>query len=452
MSDIDIFVSHATVDDTIVSKIHDLLEAEGLNVWVDHEDGIEAGDYWAQEIQNAANACEAGLFVMSSRSVDSVYCEAEYQRILARGVILYIVLIEPLPLERIPLRLGTIQYIDLTQDFDAGMTQLINVIKSKRQAPLTATATKQRIKISGTFPRSYLDLPLIGRDDEFEQVQSLLEENNRMVSILGLGGLGKTRLAVDIATQAQFRDGVIWYTISPTTDIHRLTTQIRDHLRLDDTYADNAVWEQLNTRQCLIVLDNAEDCRQPATYANRINSVDLTNGTRFLMTSRYQWREVRTKPINLRFLDEKSALAVFDAMLDREPPAFDVASYKEQLVQSARFHPRLIEYSVGWLNYYPPEFVLKILQSLEGEDAEDMLTDIVRKTIDQMRQQENGEDAITALRRLAVCRDGFTFEASQALIDNPKLLATLKQWNLVDLDMGRYALDPLVIKVADIDE
>ncbi|MEL6524694.1 MAG: toll/interleukin-1 receptor domain-containing protein [Chloroflexota bacterium] len=176
MSDIDIFVSHATADDTIVSKIHDLLEADGLNVWVDHEDGIEAGDYWAQEIQNAANACEAGLFVMSSRSVDSVYCEAEYQRILARGVILYIVLIEPLPLERIPLRLGTIQYIDLTQDFDTGMTQLINVIKSKRQAPLTETATKQRIKISGTFPRSYLDLSLIGRDDEFEQVQSLLEK------------------------------------------------------------------------------------------------------------------------------------------------------------------------------------------------------------------------------------------------------------------------------------
>ncbi|MEL6310591.1 MAG: hypothetical protein AAFQ52_20805, partial [Chloroflexota bacterium] len=149
---------------------------------------------------------------------------------------------------------------------------------------------------------------------------------------------------------------------------------------------------------------------------------------------------------------ETPALAVLDAMLDREPPAFDVAGYKKQLVQSARFHPRLIEYSVGWLNHYPPEFVLKILRSLEGEDAEEMLTDIVRKTIDQMRQQENGADAITALRRLAVCRDGFTFEASQALIDDPKSLAMLKQWNLVDLDMGRYGLDPLVIKVAGIDE
>lgn len=50
MTEIDLFISHSTQDDDIVSQIHDQLEASGINVWVDHEDGINASNNWAKEI------------------------------------------------------------------------------------------------------------------------------------------------------------------------------------------------------------------------------------------------------------------------------------------------------------------------------------------------------------------------------------------------------------------
>ena len=38
--DTDIFISHASADDTIVSLIDSALNAAGLTTWVDHEHGI----------------------------------------------------------------------------------------------------------------------------------------------------------------------------------------------------------------------------------------------------------------------------------------------------------------------------------------------------------------------------------------------------------------------------
>jgi hypothetical protein len=43
-----------------------------------------------------------------------------------------------------------------------------------------------------------------------------------------------------------------------------------------------------------------------------------------------------------------------------------------------------MEYAVRWLDTYPPDYVLEILNTLEGSDAEEILNDIVRKTVEQV--------------------------------------------------------------------
>ncbi|HVO44278.1 MAG TPA: toll/interleukin-1 receptor domain-containing protein [Aggregatilineales bacterium] len=235
----DLFVSHATADDAIVSQIADRLKAAGLRAWIDHERGITYGDNWDRAIHDAANACTAGLFILSPASTKSEYCIAEWNRILALGKRLYIAMITPVPVPDIPLRLGTIQYADLTRDRDGVLPTLIEAIVAQRGLDPNDANVGQARAIAGSFPRWQLDLPLIGREADLKQVRDLLAGPNRAVVILGLGGVGKTRLAAEIAATAdpaQFRDGVLWHTITDApSDFATLTGLIRDHLGLDKT-------------------------------------------------------------------------------------------------------------------------------------------------------------------------------------------------------------------------
>jgi tetratricopeptide (TPR) repeat protein len=446
-----IFISHATADDIIVNRLYDKLTTAGITCWVDHYKGITYGDNWSRAIHDAANESDFGLFVMSPRSVKSNYCEAEWNRVLALGKRLYIALIDDVPVRDVPLRLGTIQYVDLRRDFDATLTGLIDAIQGDRTlAGDTSAPTFKRI--SGDFPRSQLDLPLIGRDAKLNEARGSIQDRARLTAILGLGGVGKTRLAAEIAASADFTDGVVWHTIKPTSTPADLAPTIRDHLKLDRAADDDAIWRELDRRAVLMVLDNAEDCAEPQAYADRLNALDLAGGTRVLMTSRAAWPQVRgAKGIDLAAPPLREAADIFRAMIAYEPPAFSPAGQEEDFAQAARCHPRLMLYAVGWLNTYDPAYVLGVLRSLRGADAEQALDQLVHKTVEALRTRE-GDAPIHALRRLAVCRGGFTFEAARALIDEPRPLAVLKTWTLISVDQGRYRIDPLVIAAAGEDD
>src|SRR6202041_490849 len=59
----------------------------------------------------------------------------------------------------------------------------------------------------------------VGRESELAQLRELLGEN-RLVTLTGAGGVGKTRLAVQIAAQltSDFADGVWYVDLAPITD------------------------------------------------------------------------------------------------------------------------------------------------------------------------------------------------------------------------------------------
>lgn len=289
-----VFVSHATLDDTQVTRLHDLMQAAGLDPWVDHKDKLTPGTMWDDEIQAALNDSAAGVVVLSPDSANRREVMNEWSYLIDLTTPIYVALLADVPIKDYPYRLKRIQRADLTRDFEKGAQDLIAAILGKKKLDgdaLPATSAT----ISGVdFPRSLLDLAMIGRDGDRRDVEGYLAAY-RVTLIKGLGGLGKTRLAADIAANSTFRDGVVWHRVKATSKATDLTNAIRAHLGLSADVSDDDVWNAVGRRQILIVVDNAEDCTDPderQRYLGLFEQYDLSGGSRILVTSREQWKEM----------------------------------------------------------------------------------------------------------------------------------------------------------------
>jgi predicted ATPase/class 3 adenylate cyclase len=102
----------------------------------------------------------------------------------------------------------------------------------------------------------------VGRDAELTQVRDLLAEN-RLVTLTGAGGVGKTRLAVQIAAQmtGEFADGVWYVDLAPITDPDVVPIAVVRALELPDQPGRSTMdtlTRFVADRQMLVVLDNCE--------------------------------------------------------------------------------------------------------------------------------------------------------------------------------------------------
>ncbi|MET0459491.1 MAG: adenylate/guanylate cyclase domain-containing protein [Ilumatobacteraceae bacterium] len=114
---------------------------------------------------------------------------------------------------------------------------------------------------SGTLPPD--DTLLVGREDATRELVDLVVER-RLVTLWGPAGVGKTRLAVRVATLARvpFRDGIHFIDLAAVDDRVGVATAISDALRVQpivDEDPIDAVRRALHSAHALVVLDNCEN-------------------------------------------------------------------------------------------------------------------------------------------------------------------------------------------------
>jgi class 3 adenylate cyclase len=102
----------------------------------------------------------------------------------------------------------------------------------------------------------------VGRDAELTQVRDLLKEN-RLLTLTGAGGAGKTRLAIQLASQltGEFGDGVWYVDLAPLTDPELVPVTVARALGLPDQPGRSTMdtlTRFVADRQMLVVLDNCE--------------------------------------------------------------------------------------------------------------------------------------------------------------------------------------------------
>ena len=158
--------------------------------------------------------------------------------------------------------------------------------------------------------------PIVGRTNQLAEIRKLLDDPNiRLVTLTGVGGTGKTRLAIEIARQLNphFLDGVFLVELSSLNDPLLVVAAIAQALAVNDVDPRNAIdalLDHLSGRSVLLVLDNLEQVAPAGVYLADL--LKLSPGLKILCTSREPLRltaetEYPVPPLALPLLESENS-------------------------------------------------------------------------------------------------------------------------------------------------
>ena len=155
---------------------------------------------------------------------------------------------------------------------------------------------------------------LVGRDVELATLTRMLaDDGQRLVTITGPGGIGKSRLAVAAARDVEtaFPDGVVFVDLAPVLDAGLVITAVANALGIRDT-GDRPLAEKiagaLGRRRVLLVLDNVE---QVVEAAPKLSALLAVSSASVLATSRILLRVRGEQNVPLGPLPSPEAAELF---------------------------------------------------------------------------------------------------------------------------------------------
>ena len=150
-------------------------------------------------------------------------------------------------------------------------------------APLNSLDTRPH-----NLPRQ--PTPFLGREQQVDEVVALLRRADvQLVTLIGPGGTGKTRLALQAAAELldDFTDGVFFVPLAPLTDSHLVPSAIASALGLREEGGQplaDRLRDFLAAKTLLLVLDNFEHLVEAAPAVGTL--LGSAAGLKVLATSR----------------------------------------------------------------------------------------------------------------------------------------------------------------------
>lgn len=302
----------------------------------------------------------------------------------------------------------------------------------------------------------------IGRETEIDELSELIcAPQVRLLTLIGAGGIGKTRLALEVAARVKdsFRDGVFLVMLADVRDPQAVPERILVALGRRTSGSDSALdalTGYLADKRVLLVLDNFEQVLDAAAHVAEL--MMACSDLRVIVTSRAPLRirgehEHHVPPLgfpvagepdswqaseSIRLFVDRALLARPDLRIDEEA-ARAIAEICERLDGL----PLAIELAAARVRILPPAQLLQRLTerlSLLQGGARDMperhqtLRDTIEWSFDLLY-----EEAKELFRRLGAFRGGFTLEAAEEIcgFDGLDVLTALSA--LIDQSLVRSA-------------
>lgn len=314
-------------------------------------------------------------------------------------------------------------------------TLLAERFDQSRPTPTTETNPIVLGDRAASLPAALTEL--IGREAEIDGVDKLLRRPSvRLVTLIGSGGIGKTRLALEVASRARTIPDVevTFVDLSSVQDAALVPNAIAEALGVLDT-GDEPVVEKLKTalqeRRMLIVMDNFEQVLDAAPLLIALLSV--APHVKFLVTSRSLLRvsgehAVEVGPLELpdtaRSLSPRNAMmsasvALFVERARAVKPDFEATADNVDAIAAICVAldgvPLALELAAARIRMLPPAAILSRLDrrlSLLSGGARDLplRQQALRSTI-EWSTQLLGADEKRLLARLGVFAGGFSLDA-----------------------------------------
>jgi predicted ATPase/DNA-binding CsgD family transcriptional regulator len=133
--------------------------------------------------------------------------------------------------------------------------------------------------------------PFIGRKQELRDISELLTRPEvRLLTILAPGGMGKTRIAIEAATQqiGNYQDGIFFIPLQKLTDVDNIALAIAEVLNLkfqqDERDPKQQLLDYLSRKKMLLVMDNWDHLLSSASLV--LDILKAAPGIKILATSR----------------------------------------------------------------------------------------------------------------------------------------------------------------------
>jgi predicted ATPase/DNA-binding SARP family transcriptional activator len=259
--------------------------------------------------------------------------------------------------------------------------------------------------------------PLVGRERELLEVLALLGEN-RLVTLTGAGGIGKTRLALMAAAKvvSDFRDGVWFVPLAALRKWELVAPTIAYELEIKEP---QTLEGYLRDKQLLLVLDNFEQLLEAA--ASLFAVLRQAAGLKLLVTSRSPLHLSGEQLYPVPPLGGEEARRLFEERARAAKPSFASDEHVGEICRRLDNLPLALELAASRVSVLSTEALLGRLESrlpllITGARDLPKRQQTLRATIgwsyDLLTQREK-----EVFARLAVFAGGFALEAAEAIAD-----------------------------------